>query len=208
MRQWSPSSSGTTQTNPEMESQELVKPGTNGALKTKLPTIAELTQGIGGIEKTEGLNALLNNQPPEKWVKQHPYIRDYYYLPIDKVEYLLRKIFKVYQIEVIKTGMLMNAVEVTVRVHYLDPATNTMRYHDGVGAQELQTEAKSGPLKMDMSNVNKGAVMMALPIAKSVAIKDACDHFGKLFGCDLNRKDTLSFTPDEEIMKRYNKALD
>jgi hypothetical protein len=37
---------------------------------------------------------------------------------------------------------------------------------------------------------------MAYPAAKTVAIKDACDHFGKLFGCDLNRKDTMNFTFD------------
>jgi hypothetical protein len=175
---------------------------------SKLPTIAELLQGVAGIEKTEGLNAILNTNPPNDWVKEHPYIRNYYYLPIDKVEYLLRRIFKRYRIQVLKTGMLMNAVEVTVRVWYLNPSTGKMDFHDGVGAQELQTEAKSGPLKMDMSNVNKGAVTMALPIAKSLAVKDACDHFGKLFGCDLNRKDTLSFKIDEEIMSRYNKALD
>lgn len=190
-----------------METQ-VVKQEPNGAVKIKLPTIAELTKGVEGIEKTEGLNALLSNEPPKEWVKEHPYIRNYFYLPIDKVEYLLRRIFKIYEIEVRKTGMLMNAVEVTVRVHYLDPATGKMRYHDGVGAQELQTEAKTGPLKMDMSNVNKGAVTMALPIAKSIAIKDACDHFGKLFGCDLNRRDTLAFKPDEEIMNRYNKAIE
>lgn len=190
-----------------METQ-VVKQEPDGAVKIKLPTIAELTKGVEGIEKTEGLNALLSNEPPKEWVKEHPYIRNYFYLPIDKVEYLLRRIFKIYEIEVRKTGMLMNAVEVTVRVHYLDPATGKMRYHDGVGAQELQTEAKTGPLKMDMSNVNKGAVTMALPIAKSIAIKDACDHFGKLFGCDLNRRDTLAFKPDEEIMNRYNKAIE
>ena len=180
----------------------------NGKLKHKLPTIADLVKGIEGVEKTEGLNALLNTPPPGAWVKEHPYIKGYKYLPIDKVEYLLRKIFKRYKIEVVSVGMLMNAVHVTIRVHYLDPSTGEMLYHDGVGAQELQTEAKSGPLKMDMSNVNKGAVMMALPIAKSVAIKDACDHFGELFGCNLNRKDTIHFVPDQEIIERYNKALD
>lgn len=180
----------------------------NGVAKYKLPTIAELVEGIDGIEKTEGLNALLGSPPPEKWVKEHPFLKGWKYLPIDKVEYLLRKVFKRYDIEVLREGMMMNSVYVTVRVHYLDPSTGTMRYHDGVGAHELQTQSKTGPLKMDMSNVNPGAVGMALPIAKSVALKDACDHFGKLFGSDLNRKDTLAFTPDEEIMKRYTKALE
>lgn len=183
-------------------------PAKNGK-DSKLPTLAELfSDNIEVAGKAEGLNAILNTPPPAKWVKEHPYIRGYNYLPIDKVEYLLRKIFKKYRIEVLKTGMLMNSVEVTVRVHYLDPSTGTMEYHDGVGAQELQTAKDTGTLKMDMSNVNKGAVMMALPIAKTVAIKDACDHFGEIFGCNLNRKDTLAFTPDQDIINRYQKALE
>jgi hypothetical protein len=148
----------------------------------------------------EQLNVILSTPPPANWVKQHPFIKGYNYLPIDKVEYLLRRCFKKYQIEVIKTAQLFNAIEVTVRVHYLNPATNEMMYHDGVGAQELQTTKGSGNLNMDMSNVNKGAVMMALPIAKSIAIKDACDHFGDLFGANLNRKDIVQFTGDSELL--------
>jgi len=148
----------------------------------------------------EQLNVILSTPPPATWVKQHPFIKGYNYLPIDKVEYLLRRCFKKYQIEVIKTAQLFNAIEVTVRVHYLNPATNEMMYHDGVGAQELQTTKGSGNLNMDMSNVNKGAVMMALPIAKSIAIKDACDHFGDLFGANLNRKDIVQFTGDAELL--------
>lgn len=34
---------------------------------------------------------------------------------------------------------------------------------------------------------------MAYPLAKTVAIKDACDHFGELFGANLNRRDLVSF---------------
>jgi hypothetical protein len=148
----------------------------------------------------EQLNVILSTPPPATWVKQHPFIKGYNYLPIDKVEYLLRRCFKKYQIEVIKTAQLFNAIEVTVRGHYLNPATNEMMYHDGVGAQELQTKQGTGNLNMDMSNVNKGSVMMALPIAKSIAIKDACDHFGDLFGANLNRKDIVQFTGDTELL--------
>jgi hypothetical protein len=60
---------------------------------------------------------------------------------------------------------------------------------------------------MDMSNVGKGAVMMALPIAKTIAIKDACDHFGDLFGANLNRKDVIAFTGDTELLS-YDKIND
>ena len=164
-------------------------------------TITSIFQQLNfDVVPLEQLNVILSTPPPATWVKSHPYIKGYNYLPIDKVEYLLRRCFKKYQIEVIKTAQLFNAIEVTVRVHYLNPATNEMLYHDGVGAQELQTKSGTGNLNLDMSNVNKGAVMMALPIAKSMAIKDACDHFGDLFGANLNRKDTVQFAGDNELL--------
>src|SRR6478736_8460791 len=93
----------------------------------KLPTIQELfEESIELAGKSEGLNAILNTPPPDKWIKEHPFIPGWKYLPIDKVEYLLAKIFKMSKIAVRKTGMLMNSVEVTVRVHYFNPALGKM----------------------------------------------------------------------------------
>ena len=80
-------------------------------------------------------------------------------------------------------------------MHFRNPITREWDFHDGLGACELQTQKDTGALKLDMSNVNKSAVEMALPIAKSKAIKDACDHFGRLFGSDLNHKEQFDFTP-------------
>ncbi len=171
--------------------------------KDEKVTIAKLFNGEIDVVKKEHLNVILNTPPPESWVKIHPYIKNYKYLPIDKVEFLLKKCFKTYSIEVKESKMMMNSIAVTVRVHYLDPSTMQMSYHDGVGACELQTNKDTGSLKLDMSNISKGAVTMALPIAKTIAIKDACDHFGDLFGASLNRKDIIQYVGDTELLKQY-----
>ncbi len=172
----------------------------------KLPTLNDLlSDNLEIAGKSEALNALLNAPPPEKWIKVHPYIKDYRYIPIDKVEYLLRKVFKSYKIEVLREGTAFNGVFVVVRVHYYNPATDQMDWHDGIGACQLQT--KSGTSPADLMNINNGALSMAFPIAKTVAIKDACDHFGSIFGANLNRKDTIPFTPDGELVDKYSKAM-
>lgn len=67
-----------------------------------------------------------------------------------------------------------------------------MLHQDGVAAKEMQTAAQSGALKMDFSNINRGAIELAIPNAKSQAIKDAAHHIGRIFGSDLNRKNTLT----------------
>jgi len=161
----------------------------------------DLYADLAEIRKQEELTVALNQAPPEEWVKIHPYIKGYKYLPIERVEYLLKSLFKgYYKIEVLKTGMLLNCVEVTVRIHYKHPLTGEWLFHDGVGASEVQTQKDSGHLQLDMSNINRGALVMALPNAKSVAIKDAADHLGKLFGSDLNRKDMIAYGVDTTLI--------
>lgn len=161
---------------------------------------------LAEIRKHEELTVALNQEPPKEWVKEHPYIKGYKYLPIERVEYLLDSLFKgYYKIEVLKTGMLLNAVEVTVRVHYKHPITGEWMFHDGLGCAEVQTEKNSGSLKLDMSNINRGALVMAVPNAKSVAVKDACDHLGKLFGRNLNRKDTINYGMDLTLIEMNEK---
>lgn len=178
----------------------------------KLPTLVELfDDNIEVAGRAEGLNALLATPPPAKWVKEHPFIKGWKYIPIDKVELLLRRIFKVYRIEIKDQGTSFNGVYVIVRVHYMNPATNQMDWHDGIGACQLQTAKGTSPA--DLGNINNGAISMAFPIAKSLAVKDACDHFGDVFGANLNRKDVVPFTADLTLMEkqqtaRYERALE
>jgi len=173
---------------------------------TKLPTIQELFEdNLELAGKSEGLNAILNTNPPDKWVKEHPYIRDHKYLPIDKVEYLLRKIFKHYSIDITGQGTAFNGVWVTVRVSYFNPATGQFSHQDGIGAMQLQTAKGTSPA--DLGNINNGAISMAFPIAKTLAIKDACDLIGNIFGANLNRRDAIGFQVDQELMNKYSNAL-
>lgn len=167
--------------------------------KQNLPTIAELTGDVELALKNDQLNLLLNQAPPQNWVKTHPYIKGHNYLPIDKVELMLKRIFKRYRIEITGQGIAFNGVWVTVRLHYQNPIDGVWDYHDGIGAMQLQTKAGTSPA--DLININNGAISMAFPIAKTLAIKDAADMFGKLFGADLNRKDTLAYTTDKGLNK-------
>lgn len=173
----------------------------------KLPTLAELIELVDDIElayKNDAFNALLNSTPPAKWVLEHPFIKNFKYMPIDKVEYLLRKIFKLYRIEITGQGTSFNGVWVTVRVHYFHPVLRQWEFHDGIGAAQLQTAKGTSPA--DLANINNGALSMAFPIAKTIAIKDACDHFGNMFGANLNRKDTVNFSVDNNIVEKFIKS--
>ena len=52
-----------------------------------LPTIADLySDNIEQVARIEELTVLLNKAPKADWVKEHPYIKGYKYLPIDNYE--------------------------------------------------------------------------------------------------------------------------
>lgn len=162
-----------------------------------LPKIKDI-YSAPDIWKADALMTLLNQPPKPEWIKEHPFIKGHKYLPIERVEYLLKTVFKRYRIEVTGQGTAFNGVWVTVRIHYANPLTGEWDFHDGIGAAQLQTAKGTSPA--DLQNINNGALSMAFPIAKTLAIKDACDAFGKLFGSDLNRKDVIRYESDLTLL--------
>jgi hypothetical protein len=191
--------------------------------KKNLPAIQDL---YGDIEKSSGqnaLNVLLNQPPTEKWLKPHPTAKKKVdgkdvpitYIPIERVEYLLTRIFIKWRVEIKDVKLIANSVIVTVRLYYQDPLTGEWDYQDGVGANPLQTDKDAGATNFD--RIKSHAVMIAAPAAESYAVKDAAEKIGKLFGKDLNRADQIGydslitiFDGNENIVarKRLEKALD
>lgn len=172
-----------------------------------LPKIKDI-YSAPDIVRADALMTLLNQPPKQEWVKVHPTITGYKYIPIERIEYLLKTIFKRYRIEITGQGNAFNGVWVSVRVHYLNPISGEWDFHDGIGAHQLQLRARTKEEKESgekvqfiPENINSGALSMSFPIAKTLAVKDACDHLGKLFGSDLNRKDVINYEPDLTLIK-------
>lgn len=144
--------------------------------------------------QNDQFNLLLNKPPVEAFIKAHPFAAGVRYLPIDKIEFLLTKIFQQWRVEVMREGQLFNSVYVAIRLHYLHPLTGEWLFHDGLGAVGVQTD--KGAAASDMGSIKHDAIMKALPAAESYAIKDAAEKLGDLFGKNLNRKDTIAFTAE------------
>lgn len=159
---------------------------------SNLPTLAELHHDVAVAYKNDQLNLLLNQPTPAQWIKDHPIAKGVKYLPIDKVELMLTRIFQEWKCEVISYNQLFNSVSVQIRLHYKNPTTGEWSYQDGLGAVGLQTD--KGALASDLSAIKLDAVMKALPAAESYALKDAAEKLGDLFGRNLNRKDVMAFS--------------
>jgi hypothetical protein len=178
----------------------------NTMSKKIIPTINELISDKDAF-KHDQLKMLLNQDPPKMWIKTNKYANNSQYVPVDKVEYMLDKIFQVWRLEILDARQMFNAVAVTIRLHYKHPITGEMEYHDGGGCKVLQTASGSGVLKPDFSNITQNAVEIALPIAISNALKDAAHHLGRIFGRDLNRTDVAEYKQTYEPYNEDNQVI-
>lgn len=144
------------------------------------------------FEKNDKFLEFINQDPPMSWIKEHPLAANVKYLPIDKVELLLKRIFQVYRVEILREGQMLNSIYTTVRLHYKHPIDG-WTFQDGTGAVPIQTD--KGKDASELQYIKSDAISKGLPAAESFAIKDAADKIGDVFGGNLNRKDTLEFSP-------------
>lgn len=158
----------------------------------KLPTLAELHSDNPDAYANDQLKTLLNAPPPAAWVKKHP-MTNLPYLPVDKVDFLLDRIFGLWNLEIKSIQLIANSVVSVVRVGVFNPVTKEWLYMDGTGAMPLQVDSQNPA--SDLSKIKSNAVQLAAPASVSYAKKDAVENFGKIFGRDVTRKDTLVFDP-------------
>lgn len=166
----------------------------------KIPTLESLISESEDSLKENALMVLLNQPPPEKWLKPHPIAKTKndegkdvpaVFLPINKVEYVLTRVYTKWWVEVKSVQVIANSVVVTVRLHVVNPLNGEYEWQDGVGAVAIQTNSGAGA--MDWNQAKSSGVQMAAPAAETYAVKDAAEKFGKIFGRDLNRRDVLSY---------------
>lgn len=159
----------------------------------KIPTIEELKNEL--VELSE-LQKLLESDPLPEWLKVHPNaIRSdgsqVLYLPIEKVDYLLRSIFNGHWWEILNTSIHQNSIQVTGRLLYVNPENGKVMHQDGVGGA-----------------MTAQGIEVAIAIAESNAKKNAAKKIGKIFGRDLSRDFNEPKKEEQkgiEIPKKTNK---
>lgn len=166
----------------------------------KLPSLAEIHSSDEVAFAHNELLKLLNKPCYEPWVKEHPIVKikvnghmsPLRYLPIDKVRFLLTRIFGLFwNDEIIHYSTELNSAVVHVRLHYCLPGTDVWMYKDGIGAVGLQTD--KGASASDLSLIKSDAFMKAMPSASSFALSNAAEKLGSLFGSLLNKSDAVMY---------------
>jgi hypothetical protein len=189
-----------------------------------LPVLADLYSDTELKIAQNDLNILLNAPPAAGWLKDHPFAKvikvidgkkvsvPAKYIPIERIEWLLTRIFIRWNSEIKTVQLIANSVVVTIRLYYQDVLSKETLWQDGVGAVPLQTDQGAGAIEFD--KIKSSAVQMAAPSAETYAIKDAAEKIGKIFGKDINRSLQIDYTnlagsiPKEEKEKKINEMFE
>ena len=142
--------------------------------------------------KQNALVVVLNKPPLPEWIKPHPIAKNkvngvtvpYKYIPRERLEYILTRVYSRWWLEVKSVAIMANSIVTVVRVYVIDPITGKEIWQDGVGASPIQTDKGAGAI--DFNSMKSGSIQMAAPASETYAFKDAAEKFGKLFGKDLN----------------------
>jgi hypothetical protein len=158
----------------------------------KIPTLAELHKDNPDAFANDQLKTLLNMPVNQAWLKKHP-LTSHPYLPVDKVDYLLDRIYGRWEVSIKSIFQIGQSVCAIVTLKVWNPHRNDWDYQDGAGAMPIQVDSGSKP--SDMSAIKSNGVQLAVPAAVSYAKKDAADNLGIIFGRNVTRKDSLVFDP-------------
>jgi hypothetical protein len=158
----------------------------------KIPTLAELHADNPDAFANDKLKTLLNMAPNMMWVKKHP-MTGMPYMPVDKVDHLLDRIYARWELEIKSIQLIVNSVVAVITLRVWNPNRGEWDCQDGVGAMPIQVDKDSKA--SDMSSLKSNAIQLAAPAAVSYAKKDAADNLGTIFGRNVARKDTIMFDP-------------
>lgn len=157
--------------------------------KTNLPSIQEIQNGDINIPgKLNALNVLLNQEPPVMWLKKQDGIK---HLPVDKVKYLLTKIYIEWYEEIKSVTIIANSVTIVITLHYKNPITDQWSKMDGIGAAPINT--KKGADSMDWNAIVHDSVHKCAGAADAFALKNAAKKLGRIFGGDLGKDDMVNY---------------
>lgn len=176
-----------------------------------LPKFEDLSYDIQAAFKDDELLRLLHQPANMAWVKQHPMIKvkvdgkfvPLQYVPIEKVKYLLTRIFGIWHREIREVKPFFNSSLAIVRVIVKHPFTGEELWHDGVGAAPMQTDA--GTSASDLINIKSDAALKAGGSSVSYALKNACDCFGPIFGSNLQNPEAIQFTGSYQAAAKHLK---
>ena len=137
--------------------------------------------------RSEAFQMMLNKAPARGDVKSQTLAgKEVKYMPIGLVEKTLDEMYNgLWQITDIRHTVTLNAIAVELTLQVYHPTAKLWLSRAGVGAIKVQLNKDAQ--SMDVTQIKADAIQKGLPAAKAMAVKNAAQSLGVVFGRDLNR---------------------
>lgn len=150
---------------------------------------------LATLEKLQGFQVLLNQNPPQQWIKQHNYLTvkrgekwvPYEYLPVERTELLLtRMYFGQWSTVNYKWTQVFNEIAGSIELELIDPMTGRLIKRTGAAAIQIMQDKDA---KVHQFNETKkpNALETGFPKLKAECFKNAAKSLGNLFGANVGR---------------------
>jgi hypothetical protein len=178
------------------KSKVMEKRSTGKELAVVPDTVPVLNSNKASFKAIEDFTQLINNPPPREGVQKTPDGKAET-LVISYVEAKLDEIYlRQWGTEDVHVQQIGNEVLVWLTLWVIDPQTKMKITRSGFSAVVITVdkapEGVQGKEKnawaLDMSNKKPNAMYLSFPKAKSMAIKNAAQTLGTIYGRNLNRK--------------------
>jgi len=167
--------------------------------------VKAIDKAISKAKLTEkAYRAILSQNPPKSVIRHHEY-GGFDYLPITAIERMLDGLFQEWGVEIIREGAAVNGFYVAVRVTAKIPESNKVLTADGIGFAEFQTAKGAKPT--DFTQLMPSAGVLAVPKAKTEAVKNAVKSFGNFFGRNLARDDDQAELEEDAVNASRDKIV-
>ena len=135
----------------------------------------------------EDFQRILNKQPSKKNIKKNKLANDSDYIPISILEKQLDEVYGgLWKYRVTQIFQLLNSIVVVLELEVYHPS-GVWIMRGCIGAVPIQLKKDENDITPN--TINKMAVQMNAPSAKSFALSNAIQSLGEVFGRNINRKE-------------------
>lgn len=158
--------------------------------------------GEDRYKSIEDFQKLMNKQPVKSEIKKNEFAGNSQYIPIGVIEKHLDEIFAgMWSTTEPKIELVANSVVCTITLKVLNPTAQMWIERGGVGAVPIQLN--KGEKELNFTTIKSDAIRKNAPAAKSMALRNAAQSLGVVFGRDLNREDVgeyMTLTEQVEVL--------
>lgn len=154
----------------------------------------------------EAFTVFLNKLPKKSAIKVNKYADNSLYLPIGEIEQKLDELYAgLWSTSNMNFQVVANSVVCSLQLRVFHPVAKIWLTRAGIGAVPIQLN--KGEHELNFSTIKSDAIRKNAGASKAMAVRNAAQTLGAIFGRNLNREDVSDYTPLTEQVTNFDENI-